>query len=660
MSTRISRFLLAAGVSAAVAVGHALPQDAPVFRSQVEGVEIDAYVTDSRGNPVPGLTLDDFELLEGGVPQKISSVSFVNIPIAPVQPPSGADVEPDVFSNHREEGRLYLIALDEMPADLALRTRDVLRRFIERQFGPDDVAAVVHVGRGISEHAQDFTSNRRLLLAAIDRYTGGFPEDSLTVRSRMSQLRELLEFMGHLRGRRKAMLYVTQGMGDVYSVLDYAGTMGPIWFEDLHAAIGAATRGNTAIYPLNPFGLRPGFGPLGENQMFLPSFGLTDPGEQANKVRMARLDQLGVGQDIHALADATGGIAAVSTNNFNRVIERAVRDSSTYYVLSYVSNNDRPDGRYRKVEVRVKRSGLRVQSRKGYVAPLAPAASRTATVSAPLPAAAEVLRLPLMTRTVPVTLSLVPYRGVAPNANVVIALQLDPARLDLNAQEGVVDETVEIGFAAIDARGTLKARGFQRGTLKLPSDVVQNAGPNGMRMITAMELPPGRYQIRVAAGTSGSRRAGSTIADLEVPDFAKGALALSGISIAAASSSQSVTATLRASLPAGLPSAPTTVRDFPAGDTISVYTEAYANFRRRTGETVSLRTELRDPSGRVVRAASEDRPVEVLGQNPGFTATFPLAGIPAGAYVVRVEADAPAREKSSATRSIPITILRAP
>src|SRR5688572_22748533 len=109
MSTRISRFVLAVAVCTAVATAHALQQNAPVFRSQVEGVEIDAYVTDSRGNPVPNLTIDDFELLEGGVPQKLSSVSFVNVPIAPVAPPSAAAVEPDVFSNHREEGRLYLI-----------------------------------------------------------------------------------------------------------------------------------------------------------------------------------------------------------------------------------------------------------------------------------------------------------------------------------------------------------------------------------------------------------------------------------------------------------------------------------------------------------------------------------------------------------------------
>src|SRR6185295_2011336 len=100
--------------------------------------------------------------------------------------------------------------LDEVAPDLALRARGVLRRFIETQFAANDVAAIVYVGRGNASHTQDFTSSRRLLLNAVDKFSGGFgttdrnPAPPTIVapgsgdqetRSPMRALRDLVEFM---------------------------------------------------------------------------------------------------------------------------------------------------------------------------------------------------------------------------------------------------------------------------------------------------------------------------------------------------------------------------------------------------------------------------------------------------------------------------------
>ena len=67
--------------------------------------------------------------------------------------------------------------------------------------------------------------------------------------------------------------------------------------------------------------------------------------------------------------------------------------NSTYYVLGYYPKDARRDGRFHKIEVRVKRPGLRVSARKGYVSPRtvgaeerARARARTATVAADAPA----------------------------------------------------------------------------------------------------------------------------------------------------------------------------------------------------------------------------------------------------------------------------------
>src|SRR6187549_2571570 len=59
------------GQSSTTAPPHTTPTDVPVFRTGVESVRFDAFVTDKRGKPVSGLTVDDFEVYEDNVAQVI-------------------------------------------------------------------------------------------------------------------------------------------------------------------------------------------------------------------------------------------------------------------------------------------------------------------------------------------------------------------------------------------------------------------------------------------------------------------------------------------------------------------------------------------------------------------------------------------------------------
>jgi len=81
-------------------------------------------------------------------------------------------------------------------------------------------------------------------------------------------------------------------------------------------------------------------------------------------------DELRLSQDsLRGLAEETGGFASVSSNDFSSAFRRIVDVNSTYYVLGYYSTNEKRDGRYRKIEVKLSRPGLDVNARKGYVAP---------------------------------------------------------------------------------------------------------------------------------------------------------------------------------------------------------------------------------------------------------------------------------------------------
>jgi VWFA-related protein len=256
MKTRIG---IALGIAVSAAALAAQQTEPPIFRVQVDAIEIDAFVTDALGNPVTDLTLDDFEVLEDGRRQTVTSFSLVNIPIDRLERPlySPTAIEPDVQTNTRGEGRVYVIAADEIDPQLVPRTRQFLRRFVEQHFAANDIGAFVYVGRGRSRDAQDFTGNRRLLLDAIDKFTGGFAtmpapivdaalappggfvnsEQESVLRARMRALRDLTEFMARLRGRRKTMIYVTESLGDVYGVLDYNGGARSIAFDDLHEGL---------------------------------------------------------------------------------------------------------------------------------------------------------------------------------------------------------------------------------------------------------------------------------------------------------------------------------------------------------------------------------------------------------------------------------------
>ena len=53
------------------------------FQVEVNYVDVDAIVTDEKGNFVTGLTRDDFEVFEDGKPQKVEMFSYVELPVEP-------------------------------------------------------------------------------------------------------------------------------------------------------------------------------------------------------------------------------------------------------------------------------------------------------------------------------------------------------------------------------------------------------------------------------------------------------------------------------------------------------------------------------------------------------------------------------------------------
>jgi VWFA-related protein len=665
----------------AAAPAPAASQDATppvIFRVEVDYVEADVYVVDAQNNPVNNLKAEDFEVTEDGKPQKVTSFSLVNIPIERAERPlfATAPVEQDVQTNDHAEGRIYLIVLDDVHTEFSRtpRVKAAMRRFFERSFGTNDLAAIVFTGR--SNGSQDFTNNPRLLMAAVDKFigrklpsatinkidgvrvnpeTGGLQvgddkdmlERSFNARNAMGTVRRLAEFMANVRGRRKALLLVGEGVDfDIHEAVGLAGSTASAVLLDTHDAIASASRGNVSIYAIDPRGLSTGAEDLITVSSTFPEQGAGLQSLQ-NELRLSQ-------DSLRVLAANTGGFAALNRNDFNTAFDRIVQENSQYYLLGYYSTNSRRDGRYRKIQVRVKPPLRVARARNGYYEargrrPADPVPGTnpalTAAISSPLPVAG-----------MPLKVFAGAYKGEAPNASVAVVLEFDASKLNFVEANGTFNESLEIANAATNSTGKVFPGERNTAKLALKPDTYKSATEHGFRLITQVNLPPGKYQLRLAAANS-SGKAGSVLYDLEIPDFYKDRFAMSGVAITSVAAS--LAPTVRAKNPLGdfLPGPPVATREFAAGDTLMFFAEFYENGANNPHK-VDLKAELRAGDGRVVLTATEERESgEVKGGGGyGFAGRLPLSDLAPGLYVLHVEGKSRVGDDNMASRDIQIRI----
>jgi VWFA-related protein len=660
------RVLVALMLAGCGAVALAQSEQPPVtFKVEINLVEVDAFVTDAQGNPVPGLTAADFELVEDGKPQKISAVSLVNIPIERAERPlfAAAPIEPDVKTNRQVDGRIYLIVLDDLHTDFTRspRVKAALRQFIERNFGTNDVAAIIYTS-GRMEAGQDFTNSPRLLLASIDKFIGrknrsstlervdeynrraGFGGDvgritdpldmerGFQARSTMSSIRKLAQFIADLHGRRKAMIFVSEGID--YNVLDvFNNSSASVILDETREAIAAATRANMSIYSVDPRGLV-GFGDELAEVSGLPTDNSLGLGVQSLQ------EELRLSQDsLRVLSEETGGFAALNRNDFAAAFDRITRENSTYYVIAYYSSNDRRDGRYRKLQVRVKQPGLRVVARKGYVAPRGRAPGVKPSSSNPITAAAaDVMASPLPVSGLRMSVAAAPFKGTAPNATLALAIEVAGSDFTFAEKGGTYNDRLEVSFVATDANGKMFPGDRHGVDLMMKPDTYARTKAQGFRVVSQMDLPPGRYQVRVAAADSA--KSGSVLYDVEVPDFYKAPLAMSGITMTSASAAMTPTVAPKDSFAQALPAPRSTLREFARGEEIALFAEFYENAPGAPPHNFDIVTTVRAEDGRVMFEDRDQRSSADLQGNRGgygYSTRLSTTDLAPGTYVVHVE-----------------------
>ena len=178
-------------------------------------------------------------------------------------------------------------------------------------------------------------------------------ERAFNARATLRELKNVAEWFGNVRGRRKAILFVSEGID--YDIMDvFTNRSASTLIDDTRDTIAAATKANVSIYGIDPRGLTT----MGDDAIEVQSFpdDTTLGIGQSSFRREIQLSQ----DSLRELSDETGGFAVVNMNEFSTAYDRIVKDNSAYYVLAYYPPNPKRDGRFHRIEVRVTRPGLTV------------------------------------------------------------------------------------------------------------------------------------------------------------------------------------------------------------------------------------------------------------------------------------------------------------
>jgi VWFA-related protein len=539
-------------------------QPRSVFRSGLNVVSVDVIVRDKSGAVVRGLTPDDFELREDGRPQQISSFSFEEISQTPLpavesadllagvearladdgkRPPSSAPTPPvtppaPMTSDMLAGRRLITLFFDvsSMQPEDVQRAVDSARKYVDEQMSAADLIAVATVGSTLSV-LTDFTADRGKVANALGTlaYTDGTATEAPTATTaateeaaaeaeeavdadtaeldmfnndvRLRALKTLAEALSPI-DQKKAILYFSAGM-------QRSGQDNQV---ELRSAINAAVRANVAIYPIDTRGLQ-AVVPGGDARQ-------ASRGGQAlfsGRGVQQQFSQLASSQDtLTSLAADTGGRAFTDSNDFGEAFSRVQRDMSAYYLLGYSSTNPAKDGRFRRIQVRMKKDGLRVEARAGYYADRdfthTSRTDRETQLQEQMFAAVSATDLPVLVsggwfRLAP-DRYYVPVAVTVPGSAVPVTSPADPVTLDVL---GMVRD--ERNFPV----------GRFRETLKLPAGTGTTLAGKQILYQSGVTLPPGRFAVKVVVRENATGLIGSFEAPIVVPELKQAAMKVSSV-----------------------------------------------------------------------------------------------------------------------------------
>jgi hypothetical protein len=239
-------------------------------------------------------------------------------------------------------------------------------------------------------------------------------------------------------------------------------------------------------------------------------------------------------------------------------------------------------------------------------------------------------------------LQAVAQKGTGKNTNLKVIVQTSGKDLAFKQNNGVFTTKLSfsLGVFAKDGKSVFAER--PDADLNLRPETYARVVKSGVRLVRQISVAPGRYQLRVAAQDSSKAKQGTAILDLDVPDFTKPDIALSGVALAANADPSVATGSAPDVLNfgGGLPGAPSTLREFPANSEFAAFVEVYDN-KPAPPHRLDVAATVKADDGRVVFTHGQEYSSDELHGQPGgfgFSARVPLTGWTPGVYVLTITA----------------------
>jgi VWFA-related protein len=527
-------------------------QPRSVFRSGTELVTVNVVVRDKNNAVVRGLTQDDFIVTEDDKSQQITSFDFeeldkVETPVTtpeqpiilPKQAPARADVvaapAPPKVDMHGRRLIVLFFDLSSMQPEELTRAVKAAHDYVNDKLSPADLIAIASFSTDLNVD-QDFTSDRETLNDAIDAYgganAGGFDDGTtgdsdgtadngnafvaddtefniFSTDRRLDALQTLSDQLAGIE-QKKSVIYFSSGMNQ-------SGTDNQV---QLRRTIDRANRANVSLYAADMRGLQA-----------LPPGGDATTGSIRGQSAFSgqstrnQIDKLSTTQEtLTTMAEDTGGRAFFDSNTFGQVFDKVVNDTSAYYVLGYSSSNPSRDGRFRRIKVKLKRNDYKLEYRSGYYAGRDFAHSTKDDREQQLQ---DQLTSDLSSTDLSAYVATSFFR-IGDNRYFV------PLSVVVPGYQIPITKTTPKDKATVDVLGLVRDEnkrpvGRIRETVKLNTDAADDLKKKTVQYETGLEMPAGKYHVKVVVRENQDGTYGSYETDVVVPDLKKPGLKVSSV-----------------------------------------------------------------------------------------------------------------------------------
>jgi VWFA-related protein len=561
-----------------------------VLRVYIELVQTDVMVFHKDGRFVDNLKASDFELRIDGTTRPVEFFEKVTAGSQSEEQQlaaaRGASVRPNSPTAKGpaplDRGRPIFFYVDDLHLDpTSLQTtRKLITSFIDNQMGQNDEAAIASASGQIG-FLQQLTDNKTVLHAALDRlkYRPYTVRDSdrpamteyqallitnydrdltdffidATIRQNPGIPRDVAESMINARARtlvQQAGFVTTNTLTGLEGLIRSASKLpgrkliffvsAGFFLDDtnsdsrtrLQRITSAAAHSGVVIYSMDARGLVATLGDISSPSEF----------DVSGTLQHANGGELIASQEsLSALAADTGGRAIFNTNSLGTGLGRALKETSTYYLLAWKPERESQQSKFRRIEVKVVgRPDLIVKVRRGFfdrepeVAKTAKAANSTKAKKEPEPAKSpeaelrKVILSPYPERDIPLSLNLsylnIPTKGLMLSA----ALQVPNEFLSFAPINGKQTAVVTVIGTVFDDKGNPGAGFSNRITIEAPSVEATKDGRD-LTYGYPVYVKPGLYQVRAGVRDETTGRSGSAHGWILIPDLASGQLALSSV-----------------------------------------------------------------------------------------------------------------------------------